>query len=205
MLGSDFDIAIEFYTLCIATAIVSFVFLRMSYEYTQKRANQRYAAGKYKAPSLSSFRILSKLLFVSSMLITIISYWFAWSFLFFIYHSAVLTVIGAILVFAGYFGLRESFKALGNNYSPLFDAYMPFELITKGIYAHIRHPIYLFNLFISFGLALSSGSVLVFVNGVVGLCFILRAIKLEENYLRQRFPDYLPYCERTWRLIPYYF
>jgi len=199
------DISIEFYITISASLIVGFVFLGMSYGYSHKRANQRYAEGKDKAPSLNSFRILSKVLFVSSMLVTIASYWFSWPFLLLIYSSHLATVIGAVLVLAGYCGLRQSFVKLGNNYSPLFDAYVPFELVTKGIYSHIRHPIYLFNLFVSFGLALSSGSALVFLNGVIGLCFILWAIHIEENYLRDRFSHYALYCERTWRLVPYCF
>lgn len=203
--GGILDIAIEFYIAISASLIVGFVFLGMSYGYTQKRANQRYAKGKDKAPSLNSFRILSKVLFVSSMLVTIVSYWFAWPFLLLIYSSYFATAIGAVLVLVGYCGLRQSFVKLGNNYSPLFDAFIPFELVTKGIYSRIRHPIYLFNLFVSFGLALSSGSALVFFNGAIGLCFILWTIHIEENYLRQRFSHYSLYCDRTWRLVPYCF
>lgn len=139
------------------------------------------------------------------MLVTVVSYWFAFPFLLLMYSSQLATAIGAVLVLVGYLGLRQSFEKLGNNYSPLFDAYIPFELVTKGIYSRIRHPIYLFNLFVSFGLALSSGSALVFLNGVIGLCFILWAIHIEEDYLRQRFSQYSLYCDRTWRLVPYCF
>lgn len=197
------DITIEIYIAAFASLTVGSVLLGMSYGYTQKRANQRYAKGKDKAPSLNSFRILSKLLFVSSMLVTLISYWFDWPFLLLMYNSHLFTAIGAVFVLVGYFGLRQSFDKLGNNYSPLFDAYLPFELVTKGIYSRIRHPIYLFNLFVSFGLALSSGSALVLLNAVIGLCFILWAIQIEESYLRQQFSHYSQYCDRTWRLVPY--
>ncbi len=197
------DIALEFYIAITATVIVAFVFLRMSFSYTQKRAHQRYAKGKDKAPSIESFSLLSKVLFVSSMLLTIISYWFASPFLLLIYRSPFLMLIGVVLVLVGYTGLRLAFESLGDNYSPLFDAYLPFELVTKGVYSHIRHPIYLFNLFVSLGLAVSSGSALVFLNGMISLCFVLWAIHVEERYLMQCFPHYSVYCDCTWRLIPY--
>ncbi len=200
------DIALEFYIAITTTVTVSFVFLRMSFSYTQKRAHQRYAKGKDKAPSIESYSLLSKVLFVSSMLLTIISYWFDSPFFLLIYRSPFLMLIGAIVVLVGYIGLKQAFDSLGDSYSPLFDAYLPFELVTKGIYSHIRHPIYLFNLFISVGLAVSSGSALVILNGMIGLCFVLWAIHVEERYLKQRFSHYSAYCDgTTWRLIPYCF
>jgi protein-S-isoprenylcysteine O-methyltransferase Ste14 len=199
------DITIEFFITIAASLILCFVFVGMSYGYTKKRVNQNYAIGRNMAPSLRSFTILSKLLFVSSMLVTAFSYWFTWPFLLLMYRSHPAVAIGTILILVGYFSLKRSFDTLGNNYSPLFDAYVPFELVTDGIYSRIRHPIYLFNLFISFGLALSSGSALVLVNAIIGLCYIFRAIYIEEKYLHHNFSSYSIYCQRTWRLIPYIF
>jgi len=74
-----------------------------------------------------------------------------------LHHSLWLQLSGALLVLTGYILLQQSFKTLGNNYSPLFDAYLPEQLVTTGHYQQIRHPVYLYNLFVSFGLALSSG------------------------------------------------
>jgi protein-S-isoprenylcysteine O-methyltransferase Ste14 len=199
------DIKIEFFITIAASLILFYVFVGMSYGYTKKRINQNYAIGRNIAPSLKSFAILSKMLFVSSMLVTLLCYWFSWSFLLLVYRSHLAVAIGAILILVGYFSLKRSFDTLGNNYSPLFDAYVPFELVTSGVYSRVRHPIYLFNLFISFGLALSSGSALVLVNAIVGLCYILRAIYIEEKYLKDNFSSYSSYCQRTWRLIPYIF
>ena len=56
--------------------------------------------------------------------------------------------------------MSVSFQRLADNYSPLFDAYKPFNLVNTGVYATIRHPIYAFNLCVSFGLALSSGEII---------------------------------------------
>jgi protein-S-isoprenylcysteine O-methyltransferase Ste14 len=185
--------------------MVGLVLLKMSYGYTQKRAYRRYAIGKTQAPSIRSFTRLSKVLFISSMAITLTSYWFSLSWMLLVYRSPAVALAGAVMVVLGYWGLSVSFKQLGQNYSPLFDAYAPLEIVTQGVYGHIRHPIYLFNLFVSFGLALSSGSAVVLACSLTGLGFILRAIHIEEHYLKQAFPQYGPYCARTWRLVPYLF
>jgi len=177
----------------------------MAFSYTQKRAQQKYADNKLQAPSITSFRHLSKILFVISMLLTLISYWWTFPGFLTFHQSDVLRLIGVILVFSGYFGLNHSFSILDKNYSPLFDAYKPFELVDSGVYAYIRHPVYCFNLCVSFGLAISSGHFLVAISAVTGLLFILRAIVIEEAYLKAEFDSYVEYCARTWRFIPYVF
>ena len=137
------------------------------------------------------------------MLITLLSYWIESRYLLPIFHdSSFLKVTGALLVLAGYIGLAYAFKLLGEHYSPLFDAYLPASLVRTGVYRHIRHPIYLFNLFVSFGLTISSGSALVLVSATIGLLFVLRAIAMEEACLKAHFPEYADYMERSWRLLP---
>ena len=197
--------SLDFFCTVVSTVIVCFVFLGMSIGYTQKRAHKRYAAGKEKAPSITIFTTLSKVLFVSGMLLTLVSYWLDLpSFLRF-HDSNNSRMIGVLFVSLGYIGLQHSFAKLDKNYSPLFDAYKPFSLTTSGIYGFIRHPIYLFNLFVSFGLALSSGMYIVILTALIGFGFVLKAMLLEEQYLKQQFSEYDAYCLRTWRLIPYIF
>ena len=187
----------------ISTVIVCFVFIGMAIGYTQKRANQSYAENKSKAPSLNSFRTLSKVLFVFGMVFTLFSYWLDFPPIFLFHDSSALRLAGALTVLLGYFGLQHAFASLGQNYSPLFDAYKPLSITKSGIYHFIRHPIYLFNLFVSFGLALSSGLYPVIISASIGLVFIIRAVIIEERYLKQEFAGYEIYCSRTWRFIPY--
>ena len=99
--------------------------------------------------------------------------------------------------------LNRAFNNLGDNYSPLFDAHLPSSLITTGAYRFIRHPVYLFNLFVSFGLAVASGSGIVAINAIIGLFFILKTISIEETYLKSHFENYLAYSKTSWRLLPF--
>ena len=117
----------------ICSIIVVFVFLRMAFSYTQKRAHHRYAVNKEKAPSIASFRHLSKVLFIVSMVLTLTSYWYKYPPYLMFHYSEILQFGGAFLVLFGYFGLNKAFIQLANNYSPLFDAYKPFKLIKTGI------------------------------------------------------------------------
>lgn len=175
----------------------------MSLSYTQKRANKRYAEGKSAAPSIRSFRNLSKLLFVVSMTLTLMGYWIESTlFLPLLDTSSMLKITGVMLVLAGYIGLTHAFNLLGEHYSPLFDAFLPESLVMTGIYRHIRHPVYLFNLFVSFGLAVSSVSAVVLACALVGLLFVLKAIAMEEKYLIAHFPEYSDYMKQSWRLLP---
>ena len=187
----------------ICTLIVSYVFARMSFSYTYKRFNEKYAAGKAQAPSIRSFKSLSKLLFVVSMLLTIIGYWHTYSLIPIFHESMFFRYFGVAMVVIGFAYLQRSFEELGDNYSPLFDAYIPKELVTDGVYSRIRHPIYLFNLFVSFGLAISSGSIVVLACALVGFIFVLRAIYIEEAYLSSKFDQYITYMKSTWRLVPH--
>jgi protein-S-isoprenylcysteine O-methyltransferase Ste14 len=184
---------------------VCFVLLQMTFSYTAKRANQKYGTGKSQAPSVSSFTTLSKILFMSNMAIALVSFWWRPSLLAYWHQSTTLQLIGIGILFIGYVNLRSAFTALGENYSPLFDAYHPHSIQTQGIYKFIRHPIYLFNLFVSYGLAISSGSLWALAFATTGLCFVLRAISLEEQYLPEKFPEYKDYAKKSWRLIPYIF
>jgi len=185
------------------TVVVVFVFFWMAFSYTQKRTNKRYADNKKKAPSIESFRNISRFLFLFSMFVALTSYWLPYSEILKFHDSDIPRMAGALLVLFGFIGLNVAFKRLDNNYSPLFDAYKPYELVDKGVYAYIRHPIYTFNLCVSFGLALSSGIWLVAIAATVGLAFLVRSASLEETFLKAEFPAYAAYCKKTCRFVPY--
>lgn len=76
-------------------------------------------------------------------------------------------------------------------------------IVTTGIYAKIRHPIYLSLIFMNIGLGLAFGTVItVAVSVVCSLSWIITAIK-EENFLLHKFPyEYRMYMQDVkWRMI----
>jgi protein-S-isoprenylcysteine O-methyltransferase Ste14 len=75
------------------------------------------------------------------------------------------------------------------------------ELVTHGIYAHVRHPIYSGDTLLVIGLQLALNSWL-FVFGLPLFLFVHRQALQEEQLLAAAFCDYEPYRQRTRRFIP---
>ena len=77
------------------------------------------------------------------------------------------------------------------------------QLITHGIYRHIRHPMYTSVMLFCLALMLSNNTwmtQLVMLILVVDLWF---KSKREESLLSERFPHYQQYRERTGRFLPF--
>ena len=77
------------------------------------------------------------------------------------------------------------------------------QLATSGPYAYTRNPLYLGTLMVAAGLAVagrSAGLALLFA--LVFLLVYLPVILLEEQHLRQLFPEYADYAERVPSLLP---
>jgi protein-S-isoprenylcysteine O-methyltransferase Ste14 len=78
------------------------------------------------------------------------------------------------------------------------------QLATSGPYAYMRNPLYLGTLIVAAGLAAagrSAGLALLFA--AVFLLVYLPAILLEEQHLRQLFPEYADYARRVPSLLPW--
>lgn len=77
-------------------------------------------------------------------------------------------------------------------------------LVTQGMYAHCRNPMYFANAFLLAGLALASNSWVFVLVGVPLVLFMHRAIvAAEEAFLRGKFGiEYEEYCQRVPRWIP---
>jgi protein-S-isoprenylcysteine O-methyltransferase Ste14 len=78
------------------------------------------------------------------------------------------------------------------------------QLVTSGIYAHVRNPMYLGNAFLLAGMAVASNSwVFVLVGVPIALAVHGTIIAAEEDFLRQKFgAEYDAYCARVPRLLP---
>jgi protein-S-isoprenylcysteine O-methyltransferase Ste14 len=94
-------------------------------------------------------------------------------------------------------------RALGKQYSGYVTLQEGHQLIDTGIYAVIRHPIYLRVLMVSAGLPLLFRSWLFLPALVLGVLFAHYRISREERLLAETFGQrYVDYCARTKRLLP---
>lgn len=78
------------------------------------------------------------------------------------------------------------------------------RLVTGGVYAHTRNPMYLGNVLLAAGLCLVSGAPAATLVVLPLFAWIYQAIMAaEEEFLHHRFgADYVAYCSRVPRLIP---
>ena len=95
---------------------------------------------------------------------------------------------------------------LGSNWSSMVTVKQDHELILRGPYAAVRHPIYSGFLLALTGTAIAVGEIRAFLG--LGLAFIGFLVKsaAEEKFMREEFSaDYARYCQRVRRLIPFIF
>jgi protein-S-isoprenylcysteine O-methyltransferase Ste14 len=78
------------------------------------------------------------------------------------------------------------------------------RLVTQGMFAHSRNPLYLGNLLIIAGVAIAANSTLFLCIGLPFFLFAYRCIiAAEENYLENKFgQEFVEYCQRVNRFIP---
>ncbi len=93
---------------------------------------------------------------------------------------------------------------LGRRFSGLVAIQPGHTLVTGGVYGTIRHPSYLGLLINALGWALAFRSGVGVLLVALLLPPLLARIRSEEALLRSQFgAEYLAYCRRTWRLIPW--
>jgi len=77
------------------------------------------------------------------------------------------------------------------------------QLATSGPYAYIRNPLYVGTLTVAAGIVIAARDCwLAVIFAAVFLLVYLPVIELEEQHLRDIFPDYAPYADRVYRLFP---
>ena len=113
-------------------------------------------------------------------------------------------IAGIFCLALGLWLLYRSHADLGTNWSITLEVREKHQLVTQGIYRHMRHPMYLALLLYS------SGQALVLPNWVAGPSYlvafaILFALRVgpEERMMVEEFgKDYEAYMGRTKRLVP---
>ena len=117
--------------------------------------------------------------------------------------AGTLKVIGGVLAFAGGFVIFLAARSLGSNLTPYPRPLESGRVRDTGPYRVVRHPIYsggaLF--FVGYGLAFSPWAFALAL--VLTVVWGLKA-RVEERFLRARYPGYAEYSSRTrHRLVPF--
>src|SRR5689334_10060218 len=105
--------------------------------------------------------------------------------------GGVLSAAGLLLMFAALVSLRRAVQIAPE---PRADA----ELVTSGVYASFRHPIYTAIVAIVLGLFLRQPTMAVAAASAVVIIFLALKVRFEEARLAARYPTYSAYKRRTW-------
>lgn len=111
--------------------------------------------------------------------------------------SSFFRYLGNLIIMISSFVMLISIKELGKNLSPFPKPIKNGNLITSGIYALMRHPMYYSLISISFGVFITKLS---FYYLSLTICLVLLIkfkIILEEKHLNTKFKNYLLYKQKV--------
>ena len=107
--------------------------------------------------------------------------------------STLSYLVGFLIIIIAFIILLVAIKDLGRNLSPFPRPIKNSNLVTKGIYRITLHPMYYSLIFISFGVFITKLSIYYLFLSIC-LCLIIKfKIALEEQYLNNKFKNYLLY------------
>ena len=110
--------------------------------------------------------------------------------------------LGAVCLAAATVLRAKGHLDLGSGFSMAIERAAGSELVETGLYATIRHPLYLGNVALFVGCPLFLAARLSWVFTVLGFVGVLVRIQIEERFLMEQLEGYEAYRERTWALIP---
>ena len=101
--------------------------------------------------------------------------------------------VGFLIIIIAFIILLVAIKDLGRNLSPFPRPIKNSNLVTTGIYRFTRHPMYYSLIFISFGVFITKLSIYYLFLSTSLILIIKFKIDLEEQYLKNKFKNYLFY------------
>ena len=110
--------------------------------------------------------------------------------------------VGLLLIAAGVLLASTAIRRMGRSLTPLPHPPDDSRLVTGGVYAYVRHPIYGSVILMTLGTAIALWSLTHLAGTLVLLLFFDAKARREETWLRQRFPDYAAYASRVKKLLP---
>jgi protein-S-isoprenylcysteine O-methyltransferase Ste14 len=121
-----------------------------------------------------------------------------------LYLSGLFTPVAVLLAVVGLVISVWARQILASNWTASVVFFKPNQLIRKGLYRYIRHPIYAGFLMMVLGTALFAGTVSALIGFLIVLLTLFLMIVQEEKYLIKQFPkEYLNYKKQVKALVPF--
>src|SRR5206468_12084803 len=103
------------------------------------------------------------------------------------FHSGALAWVGVLLCYAGLLALLLSLVSFGKSFRVGIDVEHPDSLVTTGIFAYSRNPIYVAFASVLLGQFLVFPNWILLVYLVAGIWLFHRQVTREEAFLKQRY------------------
>ena len=117
--------------------------------------------------------------------------------------AGLLRALGIALVLAGGVLGVYSARSLGHSFTVFPRPRERAEVVERGPYRVVRHPIYSSGLLFLTGISLRHSPVALLVTAVLAVVWGMKA-RVEERFLAERFPGYAAYAaRRRYRLLPF--
>jgi protein-S-isoprenylcysteine O-methyltransferase Ste14 len=111
-------------------------------------------------------------------------------------------MIGSVLKYAGFALLVWAGLNLGRNLTPLPKPKTDARLVTNGLFAWMRHPIYTALMLLAFGSSLERGHLMALILSACLTVLLEFKSRREESWLLEQFPDYAAYRSRVKKFLP---
>lgn len=121
-------------------------------------------------------------------------------------HPSMPVVIsGSLLAAAGIVVRVSGHLQLNGAFSQYVEKQPGHRLVQSGMYAKIRHPMYVGSILLFIGMPLVIGVTWAWIFSALGVGGIMFRIRKEEAFLATELVGYREYMRNTWRLLPYVF
>ena len=118
------------------------------------------------------------------------------------FHSEIISWIGVVFCLAGLLLLLWSLISFGQSFRVGIDTEHPDQLITTGVFAFSRNPIYVAFALILLGQFLIFPNWILVVYMIAGVWLFHRQVLREEEYLKKHYgQEYLEYSKRVRRYL----
>jgi protein-S-isoprenylcysteine O-methyltransferase Ste14 len=118
------------------------------------------------------------------------------------FHSEIISWIGVFFCLAGLLLLVSSLLSFGQSFRVGIDPDHPDKLITSGVFAFTRNPIYVAFAFILLGQFLIFSNWILLIYTVAGTWLFHRQVLREEEYLKQHYgKEYIEYSTHVRRYL----
>ncbi len=108
----------------------------------------------------------------------------------------------ALVIAATFIGIAALAANRPGNFNIRPDVKADAQLVTDGIYAHLRHPMYSAVLLAMLAAVAADPRLWRIGSWLALLAVLIVKLRHEERLLAARFADYPAYCRRTRRLVP---